>query len=305
VTGPGRRALLAAALAGCGARDRAGRLPGLPTPPDSPLVALGGLDLGGFGIGGLSALHIDDHLGLTAISDTGRWLRARLVLAPDGAPLGLEDASSGPLRDGAGAPLGRGYQGDAEALARTSDGGWLVGFERWHRIRAYRDLDAPGRYVEAPPGLAAAPYNGGLESLAVLADGRLLAIAETLRGPGGDVAAWLRAPQGSWSTTAYRPAPGLVATDICGMADGSVLVLERGFTWLGGFRGRLVDVPAAALSAPVIEGSTILALEPPLPTENWEGVSAFRHAGRGLVALVSDDNESPLQRGLLLVLGWR
>ncbi|PZW45622.1 hypothetical protein C8P66_11137 [Humitalea rosea] len=307
----GRRALLAAALAGCGALDRprglTSRLPPFTTPPESPLVALGALEIHRdvLGLGGLSSLHVGDDLAVTAISDTGRWLRARLELAPDGTPLGLVEARTGPLRDGGGVALSRGYQGDAESLVRTPSGEWLVGFERWHRIRAYEQIDGPGRYVAPPPGLQAAPSNGGLESLTFLADGRLLAITENYWLMGQGVAAWLRGTDGAWVPTAYLPAPGMVPTDACGLPDGSVLVLERAFSLLGGFWGRLVRVPAAALAAPVIAGEAILALEPPLPTDNWEGVSAFTHRGRRLVALVSDDNESVLQRGLLMVLGWR
>ena len=45
--------------------------------------------------------------------------------------------------------------------------------------RLFVQLDA-GQPIEAPPGIEESPGNGGLEGLAVLADGRLLALGESL-----------------------------------------------------------------------------------------------------------------------------
>ena len=149
----------------------------LPALPGGKLEPLGALiiDNAVLGFGGLSGLHLTDDLQLTAISDIGRFFRARLVLDAGLRPLGLAELRTGFLRDGAGAPLPRGFPSDAESLARLPDGSWLIGFERWHRLRAYRELDGPAQYVEAPPELAEAPGNGGLESVAVLADDKAAA----------------------------------------------------------------------------------------------------------------------------------
>jgi hypothetical protein len=43
----------------------------------------------------------------------------------------------------------------------------------------------------------------------------------------------------------------------------------------------------------------------PLPSENWEAVAVTRFGDQTLVALISDDNESILQRSLLLLFAWR
>jgi hypothetical protein len=278
-----------------------------PLPPGGPLTLLGGLQLDdeAIGFGGLSALHLDAELRITAISDLAFWMTARLELQ-DGRPVGLSDLWTGPLRDGAGRPLRRGYAGDAESLARLPDGGWLVGFERWHRIRAYRQLSGPGVYVEPPPGLQRASTNSGLESLAVLADGRWLAIAEALpmEDVEGATQAWLGGP-GRWMALAYRPAEGFYPADAAPLPDGGALVLERSFSILGGFGGRLVRLSAAALreaaTTTVLQGEEILRIAAPLPVDNFEGVSAARVGERTLVALVSDDNQFPLQRSLLLL----
>ncbi|MBR0673606.1 esterase-like activity of phytase family protein [Neoroseomonas soli] len=314
-----RRAVLAAGLlaGGCLATTEAPR-PGSAGTPLAPMRLTGPLrNLGGFeidnarlGAGGLSGLHLDDDLLATMIDDRGRWAQARIVLR-DGQAEALEPVASGPLGDGAGQPLPPGHAGDAEALARLPDGTWLVGFERWHRIRAYRRLDGAGTYVEAPPGLDRSPFNAGLESLGVLADGRLLAISEGLAPDGAPAlrSAWIGGP-GRWDRLAWRPAPGLVPVDAAGLPDGGALVLERGFSWLGGFTGRLVSVPADAIRAAaadtVLEGEEILRFDgSTVPAENYEGVAAVRHGGRTLVAIVADDNHSPLQRSLLLLFELR
>lgn len=302
-----RRGLLAAlALGGCsrgGAQSVARPLALDPLPAGSRVEALGGLVLDDdvLGFGGLSALHIDDDLRLTAISDLGRWMTARLVLR-EGRPQGLVELQTGPLRDGSGTPLKRGYGGDAESLARLPDGGWLVGFERWQRIRRYRNLDGPGEYVEAPPGLEFAPRNGGLESLTVLPDGRWLAIAERFH-PRRDESlrrGWIGGP-GAWRRIAYRPAEGFDPADMTALPEGGALVLERSFSIFAGFGGRVVRLSAAQLEGAVLEGEELLRLDAPVPRDNYEGISVFRAGGRSLMALVSDDNENMLQRSLLLL----
>jgi hypothetical protein len=309
-----RRAFLAALGATSAASAKAQNaaqpfaLPDLP----GPLRPLGGLVLAPdmLGGGGFSGVHLAPDLTLTLISDRGHWSEARLLL--DGlTPIGLQPLRHGPLRDEAGKPIPRGFAADAEALARRPDGTWLVAFERRHRIRAYRRLDGPGAYVAAPPGLEAAPPNGGLESLAVLQDGRLFAIAEIFTPPDRPELrhAWLGAP-GRWTPLYWQPAPGFHPTDAAILPDGRALVLERRFSLLGGFSARLVmtahDALRSAREGAVLRGETILLLnDAPLPSENWEAVAVTRLGDQTLVALISDDNESVLQRSLLLLFAWR
>jgi hypothetical protein len=278
-----------------------------PLPDGHRLELLGGLELdtGAIGFGGFSGLHLDDELRLTAVSDLARWMTARLVLR-DGKPAGLSDLRTGRLRDGAGQPLARGYGGDAEGLARLPDGSWLVSFERWHRLRVFRGFHGPGAYVEAPPGLERAPFNGGVEALAALADGAWLLVTEAMPG-GADPRlrrAWLGGP-GAWKAVSYRAAEGFDPADAAALPDGGAVMLERRFSVLGGFAGRVVRLTAAQLrdagSGAVLEGEELLRLSPPLPTENYEAVAVARHGGRTLIAVLADDNENLLQRSLLLL----
>jgi len=314
-----RRGLLAAALTGAGCLGAGATPPegsaGVALPPvrlDGPLDSLGGFEISPQRLGAtnLSGVHLDEDLVATMVDDRGRWAQARILLR-DGIAHALLPLAAGPLRDGAGRPLPRGYAADAEAITRLPDGTWLVAFERWHRIRAYARLDGPGRYVAAPPGLDAAPRNAGLESLALLADGRLLAITEGL-APAGRPAlrrGWIGRP-GAWVPIAWRGAAPFEPVDAAGLPDGGALVLERRFSLLGGFAARLLRVAPGAIAAlgreGVLEGEEILRLDGRvLPAENWEGVGVTRHEGRVIVALVSDDNESALQRSLMLLFELR
>jgi hypothetical protein len=272
------------------------------------LVPLGGmvLDTSAWGFGGFSGLHLAPDLTLSAVSDRGRWWQARLRLDPDGQPRALEEVRHGPLRGATGQPLG-GRGADAESLVRLASGGWLIGFERQHRIQRHATLDGPGQPFPAPPGLSAAPDNGGLEALGQLSDGRLLALSEAL--PSGEDptlrSAWLGTLEGArprWSPRPYRPDPDLDPTDTAGLPDGGALVLERSYALLLGFRCRLARVSAAALVGEgVLTGETLLWLPNDAPAENWEGVAVTRHRGATLVALISDDNERRVQRSLLLL----
>lgn len=295
-----RRAVLAAALAALSPQAAAEGA--------ASVAGVLELDTRRIGFGGLSGLWLGDApagapLPLAAVSDGGGWLEGALLLGPDRAPRRLVLHRTGRLADPHGAPLPRGRAADAEALVRLPDGRFLVAFEGQHRIVLYRTLDAPAEPLSPPPGLEAAPRNGGIEALALLPDGRLLAIAESLAAGPGLRRAWLGrfGPRGVlWQGLAYRPAEGLEPTGAAALPDGRVLVIERGFSVLGGFSGRVALLPG--VGPPVLEGATLLEFPGALPAENWEGIALARWGGRLLAGLVSDDNETILQRSLLATL---
>lgn len=253
--------------------------------------------------GGLSGMLVDAALNLTGVTDSGLWVAARLVIERDRLA-GVADLVLRPIRDSAGQPLARGFMGDAEALARLPDGRLVVAFERWHRLRVHAGPDAPGLYLETPPGAAELGGNEGIEALTALSDGRLLAIEE-----GPDDArprrAWLGGLQRPWLSLAYRAEPGWRPTDAAGLPDGGALVLERSFSLLGGFAGRIMHLSAATLAAAgegtVLAGRELARLAPPLLADNYEALAiAPRAAGGFWVFVASDDNFHPLQRTLLL-----
>jgi hypothetical protein len=252
--------------------------------------------------GGLSGLLIEPDGALLAVTDQAHWFTARMLRDASGRLAGLAEAALLPVRDSNGVPLRPGRTGDSEALARLSDGRLLVAFERWHRIRVFASPDAPGLFFGGPPDIATLPGNAGLEALTVLADRRLLAIAEAV-GQDGTAAAWIGREDGrAWETRRYRPGPDLAPVDAAGLPGGGALVLERRVSMLTGFTCRIAWLPPAALAAPVLEPVEIAVITPPLSADNYEGIAvATRDDGLLDLALISDDNFSLFQRNILML----
>jgi len=268
---------------------------------------LGGLDLrsDASAFGGLSGLHVTDDGRLTAVTDRGHWFTARIVRDRSGRLMDLADAALGPLLDPQGRPVAGAWR-DAEALEHLPGGDWLASFEGRHRVWRYAAATGglQGRSVPfpTPKGIAAAPANGGLETLTPLPDGRVLMLAESLRRAGGSRAGWL-VGGGKIEPLGYRTERDFKPTDAALLPNGDVLVLSRYFKLLGGFKARLDRVPAGAIeSGAVLKGELLARFAPPLTVDNFEGVAVARDAdGRALVYILSDDNFHFLQRTLLLL----
>ena len=276
------------------------------------LVYRGGLDLRSRDrrFGGLSALSVDrTGRRLLALTDKGNWVSLVVTYDADGRLSGIGEARIGALADlAAGSVAGTGL-GDAESMA-PSRGGYAVGFESRHRIWLYPRQGATGlgrpRDLRAPRELRRAPANEGLEALARLADGRLLALTEGLSAGEGQLRGWI-ADGGDWRPLSYRRTGLFVPTGAATLAGGDVLVLERRFTWIGGLASRIVrlrreDIRAGA----VLDGAEVAVIDPPLTTENFEGIAVRPLPGGGAaVYLVSDDNFYSIQRTLLMMFEYR
>ena len=267
---------------------------------------LGGLDLRSDepAFGGFSGLSVTADGRLTAVTDRGHWLTARIVRDRTGRLVDLADAALGPLLDTKGRPV-TGEWRDAEALESLPNGDWLVGFEQRHRVWRYkaetRGLQGRPAPFPTPKGIAAAPLNGGLEALTPLPDGRILMLAESLRRAGGSRAGWLVGRD--VQPLGYRTARDFKPTDAALLPNGDVLVLSRYFKLLGGFKARLERIPADAIEAgTVLKGELLARLAPPLTVDNFEGLAVAPDAdGGALVYILSDDNFHFLQRTLLLL----
>jgi hypothetical protein len=257
--------------------------------------------------GGLSALAISgDGTQLTAVSDEGGWLTARIVYDERGWLKEVTDARLGVLHAPSGRPLaGKAFQ-DAESLARLPDGSMIVGFERQHRLWKYpagpNPLDGNPVPMRVPNNLYKAPLNGGIEALGSLWDGRLFALTEYWI-KGDAVRGWLGGGAGWWEIGyrfqgAYRPSDAGV------MPNDDLVVLERAYTPNRGITGiRLAHVRTEDVRRGAKLTSDVLAdLKPPLTLDNFEGIACRADAqGRSLFYLVSDDNFSAEQRTLLLL----
>jgi hypothetical protein len=261
--------------------------------------------------GGISSLRVlPGGRHLAAVTDEGFWISARLEYR-DRTLQSLEDVEMGPLLGPDGkAPEGKDAR-DAESLALLPDGGFLVGFEREHRLLRYpagmgRPDGIPVPFP-APAGIEKAPFNGGIEALVALRGGGLLALTEywiekdLIVGWTGGENGWKRL--GMRFDLALRPSDGAL------LPKGDVLVLERAYNPQRGIvnvRVRQIRQdsirPGASLG-----GRLVAEFAPPLILDNFEGISAVRDAsGETHVFLVTDDNLNPAeQRTLLLMFALR
>ncbi|WP_420867243.1 esterase-like activity of phytase family protein [Azospirillum baldaniorum] len=261
-------------------------------------------------MGGLSGLWVSDSGDrFAAVSDNGKSVTGRLSYDAQGRLAGAGHYDVRPLTLDK-SPDYRGRLNDSEDLVRLPGGGWLVPFERNHRILRYEGADRPEgapRKLPVPPGLENAPANGGVEALAALPDGRILAIEEGDDDGVRERHAWIASVElktrGDWQPLTYRAAPRFRPTAAAPLPDGGVLVLERRVSLLGGWAARIVHVPTDSLrGGATMDGVELARLEPPLPTDNFEGLAVRPgEDGNLLVYIVSDDNRSPLQRTYLMM----
>ena len=249
--------------------------------------------------GGLSGIWLSaDGERMIAASDRGTLWSAELLHDGEDRLTGVE----GWRAHDPGRLPGDPARGDAEALAGDGAGGLVVAYEGRHRLRRLPLDDPAGPPIDipVPDALAARPGNTGIEALAGLTDSSLLALSEGLSAGGGDLLAW-RIAADRIETLAYAPATGFAPTGAVRL-DEAIYVIERRFSLLGGFAGRIVWLPAQRIAPGArLEGEELARLEPPVVTDNYEAIAARRAGdGRTLLYVLSDDNFHPLQRTLLL-----
>lgn len=253
--------------------------------------------------GGWSGMALDaDGGGLTVLSDTGWW--GHFNLHYDGAlrPVAVDGLTGAPL---GGVDTTTKDDSDAEELLRLPEG-WLVSFERRHRQWLYRDgLSGRPETVAAPAGMAALPENEGVETMARLADGRVVLIAEGREGE-ATTPAWIGPLGGPWRRLVFRHVGAFHPTGATLLPGGDLLVVERSYSLIAGVAMRLRRIPAAALDGAdgsELIGEELAQLSMPLTVDNFESVVVRQRADGRLVAmLLSDDNFNPLQSTLLLTL---
>lgn len=248
--------------------------------------------------GGLSALWISpDGERLIAASDRGTLWLAEPEHTDDGTLIGVAGWRAVEPGVTPGDPTGPGR--DAEALAAVGDD-LVIAYEGAHRLRRVpRDAPANGAVALPNPPALAEPHNHGIEALVALDDGALLAIAEGVRTPSGDLAAWL-IDGDRIAPLAYAPAPGFAPTG-ADRLDDTIYVLERRLS-LSGLAARVVALDAATVRPGArLVGRELGILRPPAISENFEGIAVRRAPdGSALLYLLSDDNFTALLRSVLL-----
>lgn len=275
------------------------------------LEYLAGFELSGSGSrwGGFSAMTLIGGDKLLAVSDLGDWLRVQLVHDADGRLVGFGAAEAGFLPGPDGKALPDKGAADAEGLTLTPDGALLVSFERDSRIWRYAGdppfANAP-TFFPTPRASLMLPENNGLESIVALPDGGVLTISEGTERGQDDIAGWLWR-DARWHPVAWTRTRPFRPTDATLMPDGSLLVLERRFSFAGGAGARLSRVaPETIAPGARLVGTVLAELRPPHSVDNFEGVAAAPAPGGGtLIYILSDDNRNFFQRTLLLQFRWR
>lgn len=254
---------------------------------------------------GLSDLKFGPDGGLVAVSDDGDLFEARLKLDEAGRLVGLTDGKLQPLKGLDGQPLQGKEKGDAEGLAILPTGDRLVSFERDHRIWLY-PRQADGTYgLPRPVNKPATtfPDNEGMEALT----------AYPIAGPdaylvgGEEGEVWLcklstpcvgLAPQSppdfTWGLTSFAAFQGQ-----------AVAAVYRAYDPVRGWRGqvRFVVDPRAPANRQYLAAT--LTLDGAVTRDNFEGIAlSSSPSGATRIYILSDDNDAPQERTLLMAFDW-
>ena len=254
--------------------------------------------------GGYSSLVALPDGSLLSGSDKGTALRFRLTT---GGPARARMTTFG----GKAADEDKIYS-DLEALTGDPATGRI--WAAYEYLNAIVRFDTPESdpVVANPPEIDGWPANLGPEALVRLADGRFIVLAEGTR-------AWLDRNhngvlfdgdpvEGATGTKfSFRPPGDFRPVDMALLPDGRVLIMVRTFDWTlpPTFRARLlVADPADIVAGETWPWTELARLEPPLPTDNFEGLAVIGDAYPVRLRIISDDNTATFQRTLLLDLTW-
>ena len=241
----------------------------------------------------LSDLKLTGEDGFVSVSDAGDLVRGHLVLNRSGRLVGVTGLAWRRLTLADGTPIVEKADGDAEGLAITDSGGLLVSFERDHRIWNYGPVTMPtNRPTPVRHPDAVFPANDGMEGLSALGSGWRVA------GESGGV--WDCMPA---VCTVVTPVPPNALDDgayrITGMdrdpAGDGFYVVQRSYRPPLDARARVRRMASDGTFGPVL-----IELKLPGTTDNFEGVAAVAQTGDTRLYVLSDDNNNPLQKTLLL-----
>ncbi len=266
------------------------------------LVWLGGIELASRdpAFGGFSSLHVaGDHF--TLLSDGGNIVRFAM-----GRDWRIHRPSFAALPAGPGTGWEKRDRDSESMSVDPRTGAVWVGFESYDQLWRYDPGFTRAEAHVAPPAMRDWPENEGAEAMTLLPGGGMATIAETKpwpggRGRGGIVFAGdpVRDPRRGFRFTFIPPA-GYDVSDMTVLPDGRWLVLNRGFAWARFSNVLTVVDPAQVRPGATVRGRNIATLAAPLIHDNFEGIAATREGHETIVWLVSDDNQMPFQRSLLL-----
>lgn len=285
--------------------------------PDTGFATLefrGGLEIASPdpGFGGLSGLDYAPDGSLVAVADTGFWFTARPV-ERDGRLIDLINPLLAPILDTAGKPLTGKNAGDAEGLRILAGGDRLeayVSFERRNDVRRYvasPDLaHARANPVRLPKSVRDLNPNGGLEAIAIAPQGApfsgaIVLIAEHSLDNEGNHRGWIVGGRRAGAFSVKR-SDEFDVTDAAFLKNGDLIILERRFNFTVGVGMRIRRIAASdLLPGRTIDGRVIAEADMRHQIDNMEGMALSAGTdGETIITLISDDNNSIIQRTILL-----
>lgn len=260
--------------------------------------------------GQLSAMHFLTPGGeFIGVADHGYWFRGNVERDAAGVPTGISGFAMQAMVDESGALVADKADKDAEGLD-VSDGLATVSFERQARVSEYR---VDGASVGGPVGAVdflipryELRYNQGLETVARapargIQKGARIVIAERSIDPDGNIfAAILEGPEKG--VFKVRRSGDFDVTDGVFLENGDLLLLERRFSMLTGaaMRLRLIDGGTVRKGA-LVDGPVLMEADLAYRIDNMEALDVWTRAdGETIVSLMSDDNQSFLQKTIYL-----
>lgn len=278
-----------------------------------PLEFVGGLEMSSASadFGAFSSFRFLSPGGqLIGITDTGFWFRGTIERDGQGRPSGVADFRMTRMADRAGTSMRTKRNVDAEGLG-VHDNLAVVGFERQHRVVEFK-LEPGDRAIELKSLDFLVPArelrnNRGFETVAFSpvdgpAKGALVVVSEkSLDRQGNIFAAVLSGPKKGVFTV--KRDDSFDITDGAFLPNGDLLLLERAFSMARGvsFRLRRIAGDAIVGGTQAANGPVLLQANMAYQIDNMEGMDVWHRAdGATMVSLMSDDNNSMLQRNLYL-----
>ena len=248
--------------------------------------------------GGFSGMVLEDE-SLLALTDKGHWFRTAMQFDDEGHLSGLSGLEVGRFYRAPGVYLQRPYT-DSEAIAKDGTG-YLIAFERQHRVSRFDTPKAPARSVAGLPDLSILQTNRGIEAMLLLPDRRLILVAEEPPSGNGNHVGWIVDGDKS-HRFAIRRVGTYSPTDMTLGPDGeTVYLLERRYSVLGGPGMRIRRFPLSDIVPRAeIGGETLIDLGAGHAVDNMEAIAARAGPDGDELFVLSDDNFSARQRTLLL-----
>ncbi|MEO4000647.1 esterase-like activity of phytase family protein [Mesorhizobium sp. CAU 1732] len=243
------------------------------------------------------------------VADHGYFVFGTIARDAAMVPIGVERVRIHPIAGEGGRIIYDKEGKDAEGLS-VHDGIATVAFERLARVEQFRidpkDMKGPIDSLDfiIPP--AELRYNQGLETIARAPDdsplaGATVVVAErSVDGSGNIFAAILDGPQkGIFKVVRSED---FDVTDGAFLPNGDLLLLERRLSVTRGVGIRIRRFDGANIvSGALIDGDVVLEADLAYQIDNMEAMDVWKRAdGATMISLMSDDNQSFLQRSLYL-----